>query len=135
MNNIKATPHLTGHGPEWKDANLTPEEARAATAWVEAKIDRATLTGKDNVEDVRDLRGRVAIHAACAVVVNNELYAARIGKGHVFLVRHARLFLPGDDGALAQRLRLALRLGHDALTGFLRGGFRGELLPALRRRS
>ena len=38
MNGSKDTPHLTGHGPEWKDANLTPEQARAATAWVEAKI-------------------------------------------------------------------------------------------------
>lgn len=46
---------------------------------------------------VREQRGRVALHAAVAVVVNNEVYAARIGKAHVFLVRHARLFLPGDE--------------------------------------
>src|SRR5207245_11061530 len=42
------------------------------------------------------------LHCACAVVVNNELYAARIGTAQVFLVRRARLFLPGDEpGELA----------------------------------
>src|SRR5712691_2358831 len=47
-------------------------------------------------------RGRVTLHCACAVVVNNELYAARIGAAQVFLVRRARLFLPGDEpGELA----------------------------------
>ena len=47
-------------------------------------------------------RGRVTLHCACAVVVNNELYAARIGTAQVFLVRRARLFLPGDEpGELA----------------------------------
>jgi hypothetical protein len=51
---------------------------------------------------LRDQRGRVALHCACAVVVNNELYAARIGAAQVFLVRRARLFLPGDEpGELA----------------------------------
>ena len=46
---------------------------------------------------LRDQRGRAAIHLACAVIVNNELHAARVGSAHVFLVRHARLFLPGDE--------------------------------------
>jgi len=51
---------------------------------------------------LRDHRGRVTLHCACAVVVNNELYAARIGAAQVFLVRRARLFLPGDEpGELA----------------------------------
>ena len=51
---------------------------------------------------LRDQRGRIALHCACAVVVNNELYAARIGTAQVFLVRRARLFLPGDEpGELA----------------------------------
>src|SRR6184192_571393 len=49
-----------------------------------------------------DPRGRLVLHCACAVVVNNELYAARIGEAQVFLVRRARLFLPGDEpGELA----------------------------------
>ena len=51
---------------------------------------------------LRDQRGRVTLHCACAVIVNNELYAARIGAAQVFLVRRARLFLPGDEpGELA----------------------------------
>ena len=51
---------------------------------------------------LRDQRGRITLHCACAVVVNNELYAARIGAAQVFLVRRARLFLPGDEpGELA----------------------------------
>ena len=31
---------FTGFGNEWRPSNLTPSEARAATSWVEAKIDR-----------------------------------------------------------------------------------------------
>ncbi len=51
---------------------------------------------------VREERARPLLHLACAVVVNNELYAVRVGGAHVFLVRHARLFLPGDEpGELA----------------------------------
>jgi hypothetical protein len=46
---------------------------------------------------LRDQHGRVTLHAACAVLVNNDVYAARIGQAQIFLVRRARLFLPGDD--------------------------------------
>jgi heterodisulfide reductase subunit B len=47
---------FTGHGPEWKDSTLNPAEAQAATSWVEARVDkRSMLTGKERVEDVRDL--------------------------------------------------------------------------------
>jgi hypothetical protein len=46
---------------------------------------------------LRDQHGRVTLHTACAVLVNNDLYAARIGQAQIFLVRRARLFLPGDD--------------------------------------
>ncbi len=51
---------------------------------------------------LKDQRGNVALHVACAVVVNNEIYGARVGAAQVFLVRRARLFLPGDEpGELA----------------------------------
>lgn len=51
---------------------------------------------------IREERGRIRLHLACAVVVNNEIHAARVGSAHVFLVRHARLFLPGEEpGELA----------------------------------
>lgn len=46
---------------------------------------------------VRDERGRIRLHVACAVIVNNEIHAAKVGSAHVFLVRHARLFLPGEE--------------------------------------
>ena len=46
---------------------------------------------------IRDERGRIGLHLACAVIVNNEVHAARVGNAQVFLVRHARLFLPGEE--------------------------------------
>lgn len=46
---------------------------------------------------IREHHSRTALHVACAVVVNNEVAAARVGSAHVFLVRHARLFLPGEE--------------------------------------
>ncbi|MEE2525748.1 heterodisulfide reductase-related iron-sulfur binding cluster [Hyphobacterium sp. HN65] len=46
---------FTGHGAEWRDSELSREEAMVATSWVEQKIDkRSMLTNKDRVNDVRD---------------------------------------------------------------------------------
>lgn len=60
---------FTGHGTEWRDSALSGEEARIATAWVEQKIDkRSMMTGKDRVEDVRDVmwqlerEGEIKVH-------------------------------------------------------------------------
>ena len=60
---------LTGHGSEWQDAKLSPEDARTATNWVEQKIDkRSMLTNKDRVQDVRDVMwqlekdGEIVVH-------------------------------------------------------------------------
>lgn len=60
---------FTGHGSEWRDSNLSAEEASVATAWVEQKIDRRSmLTNKDRVEDVRDImwqlekEGEIVVH-------------------------------------------------------------------------
>ncbi|HET8568601.1 MAG TPA: hypothetical protein VFM93_06415 [Candidatus Limnocylindria bacterium] len=51
---------------------------------------------------LREMRRRPTIHIAVAVVVNNEVHATHVGAAEVFLVRHARLFLPGDaPGELA----------------------------------
>ncbi|MGH2377538.1 MAG: hypothetical protein ACRDGT_03615 [Candidatus Limnocylindria bacterium] len=73
------------------------------SAGVEVGLRRALRkANRHAAQQLRELRGRVSLHAACAVIVNNELYAARIGAAQVFLVRHARLFLPGDEpGELA----------------------------------
>ena len=60
---------FTGHGSEWRESNLSAQDARTATAWVEAKVDkRSMLTNKDRVEDVRDVMwqlekdGEIAVH-------------------------------------------------------------------------
>ena len=60
---------FTGHGPEWRDANLTSDDARVATVWVEQVIDkRSMLTQKDRVQDVRDVmwqlekEGEIVVH-------------------------------------------------------------------------
>src|ERR1043166_2764940 len=51
---------------------------------------------------LKEQRSSIVLHLACAVVVNNEIYGAHVGRAQVFLVRRARLFLPGDEpGELA----------------------------------
>ena len=48
--------HLTGHGSEWRDSNLSREDAMAATAWVEQTINkRSMLTNKERVHDIREV--------------------------------------------------------------------------------
>jgi len=60
---------FTGHGPEWRDSNLSPEDARTATAWVEQVINKRSMeVNKDRVEDVRDhmwqleKEGEIVVH-------------------------------------------------------------------------
>jgi len=60
---------FTGHGSEWRDSNLSKEEAVVATVWVEQIINkRSMLTNKDRVEDVRDAMwqlekdGEIVVH-------------------------------------------------------------------------
>jgi heterodisulfide reductase subunit B len=68
-----AAAHFSTHGPEWRASNLSAADARAATAWVEQKIDkRSMLTNKDRVEDVRDVmwqlekEGQIKVHRITA---------------------------------------------------------------------
>ncbi len=60
---------FTGHGSEWRDSNLSTEDATVATAWIEQKINkRSMLTNKDRVHDVRDImwelekEGEIVVH-------------------------------------------------------------------------
>lgn len=60
---------FTGHGPEWRDAHLSSDDARVATVWVEQVINkRSMLTQKDRVQDVRDIMwqlekdGEIVVH-------------------------------------------------------------------------
>ncbi len=68
MSNENGT-RFTGHGAEWRDSQLSAEDARTATSWVEQKIDkRSMLTNKDRVADVRDIMwqlekdGEIVVH-------------------------------------------------------------------------
>jgi len=72
------------------------------SAGIEVSLRRALRQAdRRAAQKLKDQRG-VTLHLACAVVVNNEIYGARIGRAQVFLVRRARLFLPGDEpGELA----------------------------------
>ena len=69
MNPKDEKPLLTGHGSEWRNSGLSADQAQAATAWVEAHVDkRSMLTNKDRVEDVRDIMwqlekdGEIVVH-------------------------------------------------------------------------
>ena len=60
---------FTGHGEEWKDANLSKTEAVTATVWVEQIINKRSMqTNKDRVADVRDAmwqlekEGEIVVH-------------------------------------------------------------------------
>ena len=60
---------FTGHGAEWRDSDLSREDAMAATAWVEQTINkRSMLTSKDRVHDIREVMwelekdGEIMVH-------------------------------------------------------------------------
>jgi heterodisulfide reductase subunit B len=60
---------FTGHGSEWTDSKLSPEDAHVATVWVDQIVNRRSmLTNKDRVEDVRDVMwelekdGEIVVH-------------------------------------------------------------------------
>jgi hypothetical protein len=91
------------------------------SAGIEVSLRRALRqANRRAAQRLREQRGSVTLQCACAVVVNNELYTSRIGGAQVFLVRRARLFLPGDEpGELADFVhrtttREAASLGADA---------------------
>ncbi len=72
------------------------------SAGIEVSLRRALRqANRRAAQRLRDHRG-ATLHVACVVVVNTEIYGARIGAAQVFLVRRARLFLPGGEpGELA----------------------------------
>lgn len=68
------------------------------SAGVEVSLRKALRNANRRaMQRIKEIRGAPLLHCACAVLVNKELYAARIGACQVFLVRHARLFMPGED--------------------------------------
>ena len=70
---------------------------------IEVSLRRALRQANRRAQQrLKEQRSNISLHVACAVVVNNEIYGSRVGAAQVFLVRRARLFLPGDEpGELA----------------------------------
>src|SRR5688500_146283 len=113
-------------GPAEKIAREVAELTRQEyyydlSAGIEVSLRRALRqANRRAAQRLRENRGSVMLQCACAVVVNNELYTSRVGGAQVFLVRRARLFLPGDEpGELADFVhkattREAASLGVDA---------------------
>src|SRR5439155_606123 len=67
---------------------------------IEVSLRRAILAANKRARSRR--RGDETLHLACAVLCRNEIYTAKVGDGEVFLVRRARLFVPGTGpGELA----------------------------------
>ena len=96
---------FTGHGAEWRDSNLSREEALVATAWVEQKIDkRSMLTNKDRVEDVRDIMWQLEKDGE--IVVHRIQGRAQAGRGEDAL----RLDQAGaDDATVAPQVLWSVR--------------------------
>ena len=93
----------TGAAVAREVADLTEHEYYYdLSAGIEVSLRRALRQANRRAsQKLRDGRG-ITLHLACAVVVNNEIYGSRVGAAQVFLVRRARLFLPGDEpGELA----------------------------------
>ena len=66
---------FTGHGSEWRDSNLSAQDAQTATAWVEQKINkRSMLTNKDRVHDIRDVMWQLE--------KEGEIIVHRVGEQH-----------------------------------------------------
>ena len=113
-------------GPAEKIAREVAELTRQEyyydlSAGIEVSLRRALRqANRRAAQRLRENRGSITLQCACAVVVNNELYTSRVGGAQVFLVRRARLFLPGDEpGELADFVhrtttREAASLGVDA---------------------
>ena len=79
---------------------------------------------------IKEIRGAPVLHCACAVLVNKELYASRIGASQVFLVRHARLFTPGESpGEMADFVHRTATRHEPSL------GAEPDLLPAIWRQA
>jgi len=90
------------------------------SAGIEASLRKALRSANLRAaQRLKEVRAAPLLHCACAVFVGGEAYAARIGASQVFLVRHARLFLPGEEpGELADFVhrtttRQATSLGAD----------------------
>lgn len=63
------------------------------SAGIDVSLRRAVLAANKRART--KARSEAALHLACAVLCRNEMYTAKVGAGEVFVVRRARLFVPG----------------------------------------
>lgn len=64
------------------------------SAGIDVSLRRAVLVAHRRAR--QRLRGGDGLHLACAVLCGTEAYTARAGGAEVLVVRHARLFVPGQ---------------------------------------
>lgn len=97
------------------------------SAGIEVSLRRALRQAdRRAAQRMRERRSSSTFHLACIVVVNNEMYGARIGAAQVFIVRRARLFLPGDEpGELADFVHRTTTRDATSL------GVEGDLVPKI----
>src|SRR2546428_5843723 len=63
------------------------------SAGIDVSLRRAVLDANKRARS--KLRGGAGLHLACAVLCRNEIYIATVGAAEVFVLRRARLFVPG----------------------------------------
>lgn len=64
------------------------------SAGIEVALRRAALSANRKIRS--SLRVGETLHLACVVLCRNEAYTLRVGAAETFLLRRARLFVPGD---------------------------------------
>src|SRR5919198_5800082 len=72
---------------------LRDEYYYALSAGIDISLRRAISAANRHAR--AKLRLGESLHLACAVLCRNEVYAAKVGLAEIFLVRRARLFVPG----------------------------------------
>jgi hypothetical protein len=130
---------VAGSAPPTTGVTIAREVAELAnheyfydlSAGIEVSLRRALRqANRRTAQRLREHHSSVALHLACAVVVNNEIYGARIGAAQAFIVRRARLFLPGDEpGELADFVHRTTTRDSASL------GTEGDVLPKVWRQT
>ena len=91
--------HVEDQGAHGREIALEAAEALRdeyyydLSAGIDISLRRAIATANKRAR--AKLRLGESLHLACAILCRNEIYAAKVGLSEIFLVRRARLFVPG----------------------------------------
>ena len=91
--------HVEDQGARGRDIAVESAEALRdeyyydLSAGIDISLRRAISVA--NKRSRAKLRLGESLHLACAILCRNEVYAAKVGLAEIFLVRRARLFVPG----------------------------------------